>query len=241
MSEVAVTRAFDRRLYMVAAILFSLIVLVGFGRTYYLKILFDPTPLPSLIVHVHGLLMTAWVLLFLIQVRLVAAREIRTHQRLGWVTASLAVLIIVVGFVTAVRAAKFGSRSAPPGISTMAFLVVPLFDLLMFAAFLGGAIYFRKRSAEHKRLMLLTAINFVPPAIARIPVPALQALGPIWFFGLPTLLALYCVGLDARRHGRLNRVFLAGTLLLIASYVVRLAIMNTSAWMATAQWLTSFV
>lgn len=241
MSEIAVTRAFDRRLYIVAALLFSLIVLVGFGRTYYLKVLFDPRPLPSLIVHVHGLLMTAWVLLFLVQVRLVAAREIRTHQRLGWVTASLAVLIILVGFVTAVRAAKFGSRSAPPGISPLAFLVVPLFDLLMFAALLGGAIYFRKRSAQHKRLMLLTAINFLPPAIARIPAPALQALGPIWFFGLPTLLALYCVGLDARRHGRLNRVFLAGTLLLIASYVVRLAIMNTSAWMTVAQWLTSFV
>jgi hypothetical protein len=102
-------------------------------------------------------------------------------------------------------------------------------------------VYYRKRAAEHKRLMLLTAINFLPPAIARIPLAPLQALGPLWFFGAPTVLALYCVGLDAKRHGRLNRIFVAGALLLIASYVVRLAFMNTSAWMATAQWLTSFV
>lgn len=241
MSGIGTTRAFDRRLYMTIAVIFSAIVLIGFSRTYYLKVLFDPTPLPSLLVHVHGLLMTGWVLLFIIQVRLVAAREIRTHQRLGWGTASLAVLIILVGFATAVRAAKSGSRSTPPGISPLAFLVVPLFDLLMFALFLGGAIYYRKRSAEHKRLMLLTAINFLPPAIARIPIPALQALGPLWFFGVPTVLALYCVGLDARRHGRVNRIFLGGTVLLVASYVVRLAIMNTSAWMATAQWLTRVV
>jgi hypothetical protein len=226
---------------MAAALTLSAIVLIGFGRTYYLKVLFDPTPLPSLIVHMHALLMTAWVLLFVIQVRLVAAREIRIHQRLGWTTASLAVLIIVVGFTTALRAAKFGSRAAPPGISPKAFLIVPLFDLLMFALFLGAAIYYRKRAAEHKRLMLLTAINFLPPAIARIPIPALQAFGPLWFFGVPTLLALYCVGLDARRHGRLNRIFLAGTLLLVISFVVRLALMNTGAWMATAEWLTSLV
>jgi len=172
---------------------------------------------------------------------MVAAREVRIHQRLGWGAVGLAVLIIIVGMATALRAAKFGSRSTPPGIAPQAFLVVPLFDLLMFAVLLGGAIYYRRKAAEHKRLMLLTAINFLPPAIARIPIAPLQALGPLWFFGLPTVLALYCVGLDARRHGSLNRIFLAGTLLLIASYVVRLAIMNTSAWMATAQWLTSFV
>lgn len=240
MTEILARRAFDRRLYMAVAILFSVIVLIGFGRTYYLKVVFDPTPLPSLLVHLHGLLMSAWVVLFMIQVRLIAAREVRIHQRLGWATVGVAVLILVVGLATAVRAAKYGSRSTPPGIAPQAFMVVPLFDLLMFVVLLGGAIYYRRKAAEHKRLMLLTAINFLPPAIARIPIAPLQALGPFWFFGLPTVLALYCVGLDARRHGSLNRIFLAGTILLIASYVVRLALMNTHAWMATAQWLMSF-
>jgi hypothetical protein len=238
--DLVARRAFDRRLYMSAAILFSIVVLIGFARTYYLKIVFDPTPLPSLIVHLHGLLMSAWVLMFMIQVRLIAAHEVRIHQRLGWGVVGLAALIIVVGFATAVRAAKYGSRSTPPGIAPQAFLIVPLFDLLMFALLLGGAIYYRKRSADHKRLMLLTAINFVPPAIARIPIAPLQALGPLWFFGLPTVVALYCVGLDARRHGKLNSVFLVGTIALIASYFVRLALMNTAAWMAAAQWLTQF-
>ena len=240
MTELVARRTFDRRLYMTAAVLFSIVVLLGFGRTYYLKVVFDPTPLPAAIVHLHGLLMSAWVVMFLIQVRLIAAREVRIHQRVGWAVVGLAVLIIIVGFATAVRTAKYGFRSAPPGIPPHAFLLVPLFDLLMFALLLGGAIYYRKRSANHKRLMLLTAINFLPPAIARIPIPALQALGPLWFFGLPTVLALYCVGLDARRHGTLNRVFLAGAMMLIASYVVRLALMNTTAWLNVAGWLTQF-
>jgi len=90
-------------------------------------------------------------------------------------------------------------------------------------------------------LMLLTAINFLPPAIARIPIPSLQALGPLWFFGLPTVLALSCIGLDRWRYGRLNTVLVSGTLLLVASYVGRLMLMNTAGWMGVAQWLTRFV
>jgi hypothetical protein len=233
-------RLFDRRLFTAAAILFPLIVLAGFARTYYLRGFLGGPPLPSTIVHVHGLVMTAWVLLFGAQVWLVSSRRVRVHQRLGYAGAGLAVLIIVTGVVTALRAAKYGSASAPPDVPPLSFLLVPLFDLLMFALFFGAAIYYRRRPATHKRLMLLTAINFLPPAVARIPIASLQAMGPLWFFGFPAALTLLCLGLDARRNG-LNRVFLVGSLLLIASYVVRLSLMGTETWLAFARWLTSFV
>jgi hypothetical protein len=97
-------------------------------------------------------------------------------------------------------------------------MIVPLFDLLVFALLFAAAILYRRRPAAHKRLMLLTAINFLPPAIARIPIASLQALGPIWFFGFPTALTRLCLGLDARRFGRVNWVFAAGAAVLIGSY-----------------------
>ena len=231
---------FDRRLFLAAAIVFALINLLGFAQTYYLKGFFATPPLPSVVVHLHGLTMTAWIALFAAQVWLVRSKQIRVHQRLGYAGVALGVLVIVTGFFTAVRAAKFGSSSFPPGVSPLPFLVVPIFDLLMFVILFGAAIYYRKRAAAHKSLMLLTAVNFLPPAIARIPIGSLQALGPLWFFGLPTVLTLICLGLDTWRRGRLNGVFLAGALLLIASYVVRLAIMNTPQWLAIATWLTSW-
>lgn len=241
MNETLNRRLFDRRLYMTAAILFPLIILAGFGRTYYLKGLFGAPALASPVVHLHGLLMTMWIALFGTQVWFISSRRVRLHQRLGYAGIGLGLLIIATGFVTALRAATFGAASTPPGIAPRAFLIVPLFDLLMFAIFFGGAIYFRKRPAEHKRLMLLTVVNFLPPAIARIPIASLQALGPLWFFGLPTVLILLCLGLDTWRHGKLNRVFLAGTLMLIASYVIRLILMGTNGWMQIATWLTGFV
>ena len=64
-------RLFDRRLYFAISILFPALVLLGFARTYYLKGLFATPPLPSGLVHLHGLVMTAWVALFVVQVRLV--------------------------------------------------------------------------------------------------------------------------------------------------------------------------
>jgi hypothetical protein len=234
-------RQFDRRLYLVAGVAFLLIVVAGFARSYYAGAWFGAPPLPSPLVHVHGALMTAWVLLFIVQVRLIASTRIRLHQRLGYAAIGLAALIIATGVLVAARAAKYGSASTPPGVPPLAFMAVPLTDLVMFAVLFGAAIYYRRRPAAHKTLMLLTAINFLPPAIARIPVASLQALGPLWFFGVPTVLATVCLALDARRHGRVNRVFLTGTLLLVASYVGRLALMTTAAWMQFATWLTGFV
>lgn len=240
-NQAADRQLFDRRLFRVVAVAFPLIVVAGFARTYYVKGLFDVPPIASMLVHVHALLMSAWVILFAMQVRLISSRRIWLHQRLGFAGIGLATLIVVVGFVTALRAARYGAATTPPNVSPLAFLAVPLFDLLMFVALFGGAIYYRRRPAAHKRLMLLTAVNFIPPAIARIPIPALQAFGPLWFFGLPSALTLLCLGLDTRRHGQMNRVFLVGTVLLLSSYVVRLALMTTGTWMNFAGWLVSFV
>src|SRR3954470_15833926 len=99
----------DRRLYTWAAVFVPLVVLAGFARTYYLKSLFGTPALPGLLVHVHGIVMTAWVLLFVAQVWLVAARRTRLHQRLGVLGALLAALVVLVGVATAISAAARGS------------------------------------------------------------------------------------------------------------------------------------
>ncbi len=241
MEAIQSPRAVDRRLSRAAAFLFPLIIVAGFARTYYLSPFSSAPPLPSVIVHVHGALMTAWVALFVTQIWLVSSRRVRVHRRLGYAGIGLAVLILATGTATAVRAAKYGSASTPPAIPPLQFMIVPMFDLLMFAVLFGGAVYYRRRLPAHRGLILLTALNFIPPALARIPAPALQALGPVWFFGVPTLLGIACLVVDARQRGGVNRVFAAGLALLVASYVVRLALMPTEAWLAVATWATSFV
>jgi hypothetical protein len=236
----ALNRTREHRFYILAAVLFPLIILIGFARTYYLRGFFDVPPLPGMLVHLHGVIMTAWIFLFISQVYFVSSKRIKTHQNLGMLGIGLGILLIVVGFFTAVASAKYGSSSAPAEIPRLSFVVVPMFDLLLFAVFFAAAIYYRKRPANHKRLMLLTAINFLPPGIARIPVASLQALGPLWFFGLPTLLIILAVAYDTWTHRRLNKVFLVGGILLILSYPLRMFIGFTETWVAFAGWLTTW-
>ena len=241
-AETAVLRMREKRFYLFTAILFALVVLIGFGRTYYLKAFTGAPPLASYLVEIHGVIMTAWVLLFVTQVYLVRSKNIRIHQKLGFVGAGLGVLILIVGFFTAIAAAKNGAGStpSPAGIPRMSFMAVPIFDLVMFVILFGAAIYYRKRAADHKRLMLLTAINFSAAAIARFPIPGWLDLGPLVFFGIPTLIMLFAVVYDRVQNGKFNKLFVYGSLLLFLSYPLRLMVCGTDVWLTFANWLTNF-
>ncbi len=233
-------RRSDRRLFAATAIIFPVIVLIGFGRTYYLKFAFGAPPLSSMLVHLHGLIMTSWVVFFIAQVWLIRTKRAKVHMNLGILGIALAILIVLVGFFTAAASAKYGSPSTPPGIPPLSFMVVPIFDLLIFVILFGTAIYYRMIPANHKRLMLLTVLNFLPPAVGRIPINALQSMGPLFFFGVPTVLVIGLLVYDTWRNHKLNRVFLLGAILLIASYPVRIMLSSTDAWMSFATWVTNW-
>lgn len=224
----------ERRLYLWAAVFIPIVVLIGFARTYYLKGLFGTSPLPGLLVHLHGIVMSSWVVLFAAQVWLVAAHRTRLHQRLGVLGAVLAALVILVGVDTAISAAARDSVSGPQALG---FLVIPLSDMLVFAILIGTALYFRRRMDTHKRLMLLAALNLLPPAIARIPLQFIETGGPVVFFGLTDLCVLACIVFDTVRNRRLHPVFVWATMLIVASQPLRLMLAGTDAWMRFATWL----
>ena len=229
-------RLSDRRLYAAIAVMFPVIVLIGFAPTYYLKGVFNGPPLPSSLVHVHGALMTTWIALFITQVYLVESKQVKLHMRLGIFGVALAPVIAIVGSMTGIAGAARGATV--PGIPPLSFLMVPLGDMVMFAILFAGAIYYRKKARNHKRLMLLTVLNFLPPALGRFPFELAGT--PPFFFGVPDILAIIFVVYDARKNGRVNKVFLAGTLLLIVSHVIRLTQSGTETWISIATWLTAW-
>lgn len=230
-------RTRDRRLYTWVAVFFPIIVLIGFARTYYLKGFFGTPALPSLLVHLHGLIMTTWVVLFVTQVSLVATRRTKMHQRLGVAGGILAALVVIVGVLTARAAAARGA--APPGVGALQFLVVPLGDMVVFAILIGTALYFRRKLETHKRLMLIGVVSLLTPAIARIPLSFIETGGPVVFFGLSDLCLLACVVVDTYKNRKLHPVFVWGTLLIIVSQPLRIMLAGTDAWMRFATWFVS--
>ena len=237
-AEKAVSRAREHRFFLLVGLLFPLIVIGGFIKNYYLRPLFpEMGPMYSDLVRFHAAIMTAWVLLFAAQAWLVSAKKVKLHMKLGWAGVGLAVLVLVTGYLVAIASAQRGN--SVPNIPPDAFLIVPIMDLALFVIFFGGAIYLRKSPAEHKRLMLLSAANFLPPAAARLPIDVLQSLGPWWLFGLPTALTIGALTYDTWLTKKLNKVFFAGSILLIASFPFRLWFGGTETWLTIARWLTS--
>jgi hypothetical protein len=220
-------------LYIWGAVGALLVIFAGFARTYYLKGAFG-TPDLSVLKHAHGLVMTAWFTLFLVQVRLVATGRTAVHRKLGIAGAVLAALVVIVGTATALVAAKNGATPGPP---PLVFLAIPLGDMLVFVTIVSAAILYRKRSDYHKRLMLLASLSILTAAIARIPVDFLQAGGLPAFFGTTDLLIIAFVAFDSVRSRRLHPAFLAGTVFVIASQVGRFLVAGTPQWTSFARWL----
>jgi hypothetical protein len=232
--------AYDRLFYSGMSVMLALIVLVGFAPTYYLRLLGD-APMATLsgkpmtaLMHLHGVLFTGWVFLFIVQTALVAARRVKLHQRLGIAGMVLAAAMIVVGVSTAIASAAAGA--APPGVDPLAFMAVPLFDMMLFAGFITAAMLLRRNREAHKRLMLLAYISIIVAAVARLP--GVLPLGAPVFFGLTFVLVGVGMIYDFISRRRVHRAYIVGGTVLVLSVPLRLVVSGTDAWRRFAEMLT---
>ena len=221
------------RFYIYGGVAAAAIALVGFARTFYLKTLFGTPPLTPL-VHLHGLVMTTWVALFVGQTWLVASHRTQVHRRLGLFGAGWALLVLVVGTTTGIEAARLGHTPGPPPLK---FLVVPLGDMVVFATLVGIGFYLRNRREVHRRLMLLATLGILMAAFGRLPLAFIQSHRPLVPFLLVDLVVLAFIAFDTLRHRRLHPAFGWGGALILASFPLRIFLASTEAWMRFAGWL----
>lgn len=217
----------DRAFFPVMGLLIAVTVFAGFAASFYLRDAAQP-PLATLLV-VHGVVFTAWVLLFVVQTTLIAANRVEVHKRLGWAGAALAVALIALGTLAAVRSLRLG-RAPIPGLDPRSFFAVPFFDMVVFTLLVGAGIRFRTAPETHRRLMLLATIGLLDAAVARLPVAFIASGGPPVFFALADLFILAGWAFDLARRRRIHPAFLWGGLLLILSQPLRLVLGGTAAW-----------
>jgi hypothetical protein len=225
----------DRGIYTWAALAAVIIVFAGFARTYYLKGLFG-TPALSTLVHLHGLVMTAWFALFVVQVRLVAVGNVAMHRRLGMFGGGLAAGVVAVGTLTAITGAALGHSPGPP---PLVFLTIPLGDMVVFTTLVSLGLAYRHRPAIHKRLLLLSSVGILTAAIARIQLEAIQRGGLPVFFALTDVCLLCCIGADWLKNRRPHAAFVWGFLFIFATQAFRFWVSGTPQWLRFATWLVS--
>jgi len=212
-------------------------VLVGFARTYFLAGLFL-APLPNLLVHVHGAAFTVWILLFITQISLVAADRVDVHRRLGLFGLVLAILMMVLGVLTASdRLARHVAQPEPDTVEEVrAFYSVPLGDMLLFATFIGLGYRNRLQPTVHKRLMWFATLSLLDAGFDRWrvfdPYP-LSLVNLVCY--IPLLLLM--IGYDWWSIGKVQRVTIGSTAFLVTVQQIRHPLGHTAAWQSFAGWV----
>ena len=237
----SLARGRDGGFYTAVWIAAAVLVLGGFGRTYFLRTFFQTRALP-LVLHLHGALMTTWFVLFLVQARLVAAQRMRWHRWLGGAAVFVAPLMVGVGVLVSVRAQRLGHR--PHSVTIEEGLYGGIMPFLVFGVLVAAALLLRGKGDSHKRLMLLATLSLVQAAVGRLPFDLVPSLGflregaPLGLLSLDLLLVYGCVAWDTFQNRRVHPAFLWGLApLLILENVFARPIAHSTPWVSLAKYL----
>lgn len=176
--------AADRWIYVFMATWFIAIVLIGFipdsiAKVAAVKAGLRP-PLPF-IMHVHAVLMGAFLLLVQAQTLLVATGRCDLHRRVGVGGMVLAPALVIAGLILAptnYHDAWVAAQSGPAALRAAMAPRLPLLDNilllqirigLLFSLFLAMGLRARSRNAGfHKRMMIIATAMPLPAAIDRM-------------------------------------------------------------------------
>jgi hypothetical protein len=215
----------------------AIAVLIGFARTYFLAGMML-APLPSLLVHIHAVVFLSWIVLFSTQISLVATQHVNLHRRVGAFGFALAVLMIPLGLLTA--SARLARQLAHPGEDSMADVLDlyadPLFDMLMFAAFIYFAYRNRSRPTRHKRLILFATLCLLDAAFDRWSIFDPY---PLWQVNLICFVPLVLATMvyDRWSTGTVQRVTLWSAAFMLTTQEIRHFISQTGPWAEFAHWV----
>lgn len=220
-------KSFERRFYVTISFVFCALVLWTFARTYFLKALFGTPALPVLL-HVHGFVMSGWVVLLAVQSSLIVAHRANWHRRLGWFGAFWAALVVTMGSLTTVHAAARAVHAAAESAPILVAIAgLEVMQMIFFAGFVAAAILLRRRTDYHKRLMVMTVVCMLPSVLARLPV---SFMSNALILGGLDLFIVACVGVDTWRHRRLHPAFAWSGGLFLAAFNVGFFFFMSPAW-----------
>lgn len=209
------------------SVLMASIVFIGFSRTYFLASYFHAKPLAAPIVHVHAAAFTAWILLLVTQTSLAASGRSDLHRRLGIAGLVLAPIVFVLGAIVATEMLR--RLSAAPGVDSSVIYAVALSEIIGFAVPTLFAFRLRKRSAYHKRLIIIGTVAMMTAGFGRWPIHFLlhkPLPAMLCTFSLLGLLVVY----DLFSLRKVHRATALGGSWVVCTGLGAIVISTTTAW-----------
>ncbi|HAF80185.1 MULTISPECIES: hypothetical protein [unclassified Brevundimonas] len=223
-------------------------VIMGFGGEMVRQSRAGDLTYP-LIVHIHALVFTGWLVVFTAQVVFIRQGRFGLHRTLGLAAMALAGVMLVLGPATAliVQVNRLGSPAADP-----AFLAVSMSDMISFAGLVCAGFINRAKGALHKRLMLLSTLALADAGFGRWSFALLgQSLQPvlgdgfacafITGCGFSALALLAPMFLDLVMHRRISAGVAWATAWAIGWLVVATSLYPNPVWKALAGGLVAWL
>jgi hypothetical protein len=212
----------------------GMILFIVFGFAQFALRGFVPYRTVPALFHVHGVLMLSWLGLLCTQALLAGtAAGLRVHRQLGWASAGLAPVIVVLTSMTCLTALDLGLF--PPFFTPPYFLALIHVGMALFAALVAAAIVRRAQAGWHKRLILGSTILLMDPALGRVlPMPLIMPWGEWLAMAIELAMAALIAQHDRRETGAVHPATGVVALAVIASHVIVELLALTPAWIAFA-------
>jgi hypothetical protein len=223
--------------FAATAVLLGALVILGFSRSYYFKLWFDRPPLSPRL-HIHGVVLSAWLALYVAQTLLIPVGRRQWHRQLGVIAGIIAGIAVVTTYAAAFESGTSGlagSRALP----ALEGLYSSLLLATLFGIAVAAGLWHRNRPAAHKRLMFLAVLAAMSPGANR--AAALMFGHGISGFHVYLIAVLLVAALmyDVHTRGRPHVVIVWGGAVLLVLELTRRVVGRSDAWMQFASWLTS--
>ncbi len=213
----------DNRSFMFAHALLLAVVLVGFGRTFYLRGSFVQHAL-DVPLRVHGTILTCWFALAFAQAFLISTGRRIWHRRVAWLAAAIVPAVVVsAAWINTRLAGGLQSASDPENM----FIWGNYMSLMAFVTLVAAGVAARRRADAHRRLLLLASIAIVGPAFARFSFWPIFGFGitgaPLFAIGGMLLMLGFVIAYDLKQSGRVHAATISGLVIIVATLVVGVA------------------
>ena len=233
----------DRNFFLIFLTICWLGVIMGFKSGVSLRLQGRADYPAPLILQIHAIAFSAWMLLLTAQICLVRVRRLSFHKTLGLTGAVLIPIMAVSAFFSEVYSQQFRLVHPP---NSQPFFVIAIFYVVAFTALATAALTFRRDPAAHKRFILLATTIIVGAAYGRWwGTPLYDLFGEglvgllIYTFTGTNLILAFAAGYDIATRRRMHWVYQIGIPAILAGEVMTSVIFHSPAWLPIARVLVA--
>lgn len=223
----------DRLFYVIAASLMLVFTAEGF-RNFYLH---GRAPWGNMTAQIvplivaHGLAMSSWVILFLVQSVLIRTGRRKLHLVIGPLGGVLAGAIVILGTTVAPLSTHFSPQVYAGIGGARPFLAMMWIQMLSFGTLVGIGLVYRRRAEIHRPMMLLATIVIQTGALGRCPyIENIAALAPLYVWGPVLLLGGLLFLLQWGTSRAANRWYLIGYAGMAIAAFASIGVGNSAVW-----------